>query len=180
MIFLSMGSNLSSPDGNFSRFENIDSAIKILLSYGYKLVKKSSFYETPSYPDNNKPKFINVVISLKSKNINISDEDTVKELMHAIIQIENKYGRKRKKKNEPRSIDIDIIDYNGKILEIKLTESETIKVPHKRLYMRNFVLFPLKEISPDWIHPLSRKNINELIDELSEIDKKSILKIQHT
>ena len=100
--------------------------------------------------------------------------------MHTIILIENKYGRKRKKKNEPRSIDIDIIDYNGKILEIKLTESETIKVPHKRLYMRNFVLFPLKEISPDWIHPLSRKNINELIDELSEIDKKSILKIQHT
>ena len=180
MIFLSMGSNLSSPDGSFNRFENIDSAIKILLSFGYELIKKSNFYETPSYPNESEPKFINVAISLKNKNINISDEDSVRELMRKIILIENKYGRKRTKKNEPRCIDIDIIDCNGKIIEFKLADSTTIKVPHERLSMRNFVLFPLQEISPDWIHPLSRKNINQLIDELSEIDKKSILKVQHT
>ena len=180
MIFISLGSNLPSSGDNFNRFENIDSTIKTLSSNGYTIIKKSSYYETPSYPDKNNPKFINVTISLKSKNSDVSEEDIAKRLMYLIIQIENRYGRKRNKKNEPRSIDIDIIDLNGKILEFKLSNKETIKIPHERLSLRNFVLFPLKEICPDWIHPLTRKNIDDLIDELSEIDKKSILKVQHT
>ena len=68
MIFLSLGSNLPSLNGNFNRFENIDSTIKILTSSNYALIKKSSYYETPSYPDKNNPKFINVAISLKKTN----------------------------------------------------------------------------------------------------------------
>ena len=100
--------------------------------------------------------------------------------MHTIVQIENRYGRKRNKKNEPRSIDVDIIDFNGKVFEFILTGGETIKIPHERLALRNFVLFPLKEICPNWIHPLTRKNIDHLIGELSEIDKKSILKVHRT
>ena len=180
MIFLSLGSNLPSPDGNSNRFENIDFTIKILSSNNYTLIKKSSYYETPSYPDKNNPRFINIVISLENKKTGASEKDEVKKLMHTIVQIENRYGRKRNKKNEPRSIDVDIIDFNGKVLEFILTGGETIKIPHERLALRNFVLFPLKEICPNWIHPLTRKNIDHLIDELSEIDKKSILKIQRT
>ena len=180
MIFLSLGSNLKSPDGNFNRFENIDSAIKTLISYGYSVIKKSSYYETPSYPNKNNPKFINIAISFKCKKQDISPKDQTKKLMNIIIQIENKYKRIRNKKNAPRSIDIDIIDYNGNVLEFKLTDKETIKIPHERLSLRNFVLFPLKEICPYWIHPLTRKSIDDLINELSEIDKKSILKVQHT
>ena len=104
----------------------------------------------------------------------------LKRLMEGILKIENIFGRKRNKKNEPRSIDVDIIDYNGKVLELSFMNSEKIKIPHERLYLRNFVLFPLKEICPDWIHPLTRKNIDDLIGELSEIDKNSILKVQQT
>ena len=180
MIFLSLGSNLPSLNENLNRFENINSAIKILSSNNYALVKRSSYYETPSYPDKNDPKFINVAISLKIKKNGSSTKDEVKRLMHTIVQIESRYGRKRNKKNEPRSIDVDIIDYNGSILEFISTGGETIKIPHERLSLRNFVLFPLKEICPDWIHPITRKNIDHLIDELSEIDKKSILKVQRT
>ena len=180
MIFLSLGSNLPSPDGASNRFENINSTIKIISSNNYTVIKKSSYYETPSYPDKNNPKFINVVISLKNNESNISENDDIKKLMHIIVQIESTYGRKRNKKNEPRSIDVDIIDYNGQILEFSLNNGETIKTPHERLSLRNFVLFPLKEICPDWIHPVTRKNIDHLTGELSEIDKKSILKIQRT
>jgi len=180
MIFLSLGSNLSSGDGKFNRFQNIDSTIKILSSYNYELIKKSSYYETPSYPDKNNPKFINVVISIKNKNSNMPEKIELKRLMEGILKIENIFGRKRNKKNEPRSIDVDIIDYNGKVLELSFMNSEKIKIPHERLYLRNFVLFPLKEICPDWIHPLTRKNIDDLIGELSEIDKNSILKVQQT
>ena len=180
MILLSLGSNLPSGDGKFSRFENIDSTIKIISSDNYTLIKKSGYYETPSYPDKSNPKFINVVISLKSEDMNISEKDDVKRMMNIIAKIENSYGRKRNKKNEPRSIDVDIIDYKGKVLEFITNMGEKIKIPHERLNLRNFVLFPLKEICPGWIHPSTRKNIDDLIDELSEIDKKSILKVCQT
>ena len=180
MIFLSLGSNLPSPDGNSNRFENIDSTIKIISSNNYTLIKKSSYYETPSYPDKNNPKFINVIISLKSKESSISQKDDVKKLIHIIVQIENTYRRKRNKKNEPRAIDVDIIDYNGKILEFRLNSGELIKIPHERLNLRNFVLFPLREICSNWIHPATGKNIDELIDALSDDDKKSILKVEYT
>ena len=62
MILLGLGSNLSSSFGN--RFENIDMAISYLQSHKIKLIKKSSFYETPSYPDIRNPKFINTIITI--------------------------------------------------------------------------------------------------------------------
>ena len=169
MTILALGSNLSSNFGN--RFQNIDIAISYLESYSIKVKKKSSFYETPSYPNKNDPMFVNVVIEVST---NLSPID----LASVVIFIEEKLERKRGKKNEPRTCDIDIIDYNGQIIDFKYKEL-VFTVPHTKLTARNFVLFPLKEICPDWIHPLTRKNIDELIDGLSEIDKKSILKVEH-
>jgi len=180
MIFLSFGSNLPSPDGATNRFENIDTAISILFSHGYTTIKKSSFYETPSYPDHKNPKFINVVTSVKDETPSESDENTLDRLISMIGLIEDMYGRKRVKKNEPRSIDIDIIDFNGRVLDYKSSDSKIIRVPHERLGLRNFVLFPLREICPEWFHPKTGKKIDELIDELTDIDKKSILKVQYS
>ena len=115
MIILSLGSNLSS-NLNHSRFENINNALSSLYENGFKKVRKSNFYETPSYPDKTKPKFINIIISLeyngKKKNINVLDH-----LIFLIFDIENKAGRIRTKKNDPRVIDIDIIDYNNQVID---------------------------------------------------------------
>ena len=72
MVILGLGSNLSSSIGN--RFDNIDLSILYLENYGIKLIKKSSFYETPSYPDEKNPKFINVVINVST---NFSPPDPV-------------------------------------------------------------------------------------------------------
>ena len=180
MIFLSFGSNLPSLDGIRNRFENIDDAISILSAHGFTTTKRSSYYETPSYPDNNNPKFINAIASLKEETPSESHEGTLEGLIYMISLIEGKYGRKRDKKNEPRSIDIDIIDLNGRVLDYKTSDSKTIKIPHERLALRNFVLFPLREICPEWFHPKTGKSIDELIDELSDIDKKSILKVQYS
>ena len=180
MIFLSFGSNLASPDGATNRFENIDTAINTLDTHGFIPTNKSSYYETPSYPDQKNPKFINVVISVKELIPQESGEGTLESLICMIDLIENMYGRKRDKKNEPRSIDIDIIDFNGKVMDYKTSDSKTIKIPHERMALRNFVLFPLREIYPEWIHPITEKKIDELIDALSDDDKKSILKIKYT
>ena len=167
MIFLGIGSNLSSSYGD--RFYNIDLSISYLESYGILLVKKSSYYETPSYPDISKPKFINVVNSVKT---NLPPVD----LMSVLIFIERKLERERKEKNDPRTCDIDILDYKGQIITSEYEDNE-FTIPHKKLFFRNFALYPLKEISPKWKHPETNEFIDDLIDKLSSEQKNSILKI---
>ena len=168
MIFLSLGSNLSSKLGD--RFDNLLEAISHIQNIGINLDKKSSFYETPSYPDKNNPKFINIMISVKS---NFSPG----ELMSELIDIEKKLGRKRVKKNEPRTCDIDIIDYKSMIINTKHKNKKLI-IPHQKLESRNFVLFPLEEIAPNWQHPKTKEFISTIISKLSAEDRKSVLKIK--
>jgi len=170
MIILSLGSNLSSKFGD--RFKNLEIAMNYLEGYGILIEKKSSFYETPSYPNTNDPKFINVIISVKTKLPPI-------DLMSVLIHIEEKLGRKRNKKNDPRTCDIDIIDYEQKIINFKYRDLDLI-VPHERMRSRNFVLFPLIEIMPNWIHPQTKENISDIIKKLSNEDRKSVLKVNKT
>ena len=156
MIFLGIGSNLSSSFGD--RFKNIDLAISFLETYKINIIKKSSFYETFSYPNKNNPKFINSVIAVETKLPPV-------DLMSVLIFVEEKLERKRSKKNDPRTCDLDIIDYNYQIMNFKYRDLE-LTLPHKEMTNRNFVLYPLREIYPNWIHPLTKKNINVLIKDL--------------
>ncbi len=168
MIILSLGSNLSSKFGN--RFDNLQKAINCLINEGIIIIKQSSFYETPSYPDPKNPKFINMTVSIQS---NLSAE----KLMLLLISIEEKLERKRFKKNAPRTCDIDIIDFENKILNLSFNNLN-LTIPHKDLTLRNFVLFPLKEISPNWKHPKTNESIDTLIQNLPVHDRNSILKVQ--
>ena len=156
MIYIGIGSNLSSSFGD--RFKNIDLAVSLLKNEKIKLIKKSSFYETFSYPNKKDPKFINIVISIESDLSPVN-------LMSILIKIEEKLERKRKIKNEPRTCDLDIIDYKNKVMNVKFNDSE-LMIPHKDASKRNFVLYPLKEISPNWTHPVTKKNIDFLINDL--------------
>ena len=168
MFLLGLGSNLSSSFGD--RFENLNLAISYLETYQIKIINRSSFYETPSYPDIKNPKFINLVVDVSTY---LPPED----LASVLIFVEEKLERKRIKKNEPRTCDIDIIDYNGKVMEFTY-KNLIFKVPHERLIYRNFVLFPLQEIVPKWVHPKNKDSIDVLINKLPNEDKKSILKIK--
>ena len=168
MIILSLGSNLPSKFGD--RFDNLNLAITFLESCGILIDKKSSFYETPSYPDKNNPKFINTIVSV---NTSLPPVD----LLSVLIYIEEKLERKRNKKNEPRTCDIDIIDYNDKIINLNYKNLK-LEIPHKELSSRNFVLFPLFEIFPNWQHPKTGDSISSLIDKLNKYDRKSILKVK--
>ena len=167
MIILGLGSNLNSSFGD--RFNNINLALRHIVSHNIKILKRSSFYETPAYPNNKDPKFINIVIEVST---NLSPTELASVIMH----IEEKLERKRDRKNEPRTCDIDIIDFNKQIIDFKYKKLD-FRVPHENLTFRNFVLIPLKEILPNWKHPRNKETIDSLIDKLSNIDKKSILKI---
>ena len=168
MILLGLGSNLSSSFGD--RFQNIDLAVSALEGYGIQLKKKSSFYESLSYPNKKNPKFINIVIEIET---HLPPED----LASVLIFIEESLERKRKEKNDPRTCDIDIIDYNSQIIDFKYKNLE-FTVPHKKLIYRNFILYPLREILPNWKHPKTKELISVLIKNIPKEDKNSILKIK--
>tara|TARA_Y100001970_G_C13749362_1_gene610217 strand:- start:98 stop:610 length:513 start_codon:yes stop_codon:yes gene_type:complete len=163
MIYLNIGSNLSSKEGG--RKNNILKAITYLKKLKLNLIKISSFYETPSYPNNSDPKFINLCVKLEC-NLKAS------ELLNEIKKIEKKLGRIRSKKNEPRTCDIDIIDFNGEIIK-----NDDFEVPHPRLHLRNFVIYPLKEIEPDWSHPIFDKKIDSFFQELDKNSHNEITRL---
>ena len=170
MIFVGIGSNLNSSFGD--RFKNINFALSFLESYQINIIKKSNFYETPSYPNNKDPKFINIVASISTTLPPV-------DLASVLLFIEEKLERKRNFKNEPRTCDIDLLDYNGQVIDFNYNNLD-FTVPHKELSQRNFALIPLREISPNWKHPKTNESIDLLIDKLSNKDKNSILKIQYS
>jgi 2-amino-4-hydroxy-6-hydroxymethyldihydropteridine diphosphokinase len=157
-IYLGIGSNLG------SRIINIEKAKSFLLENNINFVSISGYYETPSWPNPRNPKFINIVLKIKTSLKPI-------ELLNLCKSIEVKLGRKKSTKNSPRQCDIDIVDYNGLILQDRLI------LPHKMMHKRNFVLFPLFEIDKEWFHPIMKVNIKKLILSLSDSDIRYIKQI---
>ena len=153
MIHINIGSNLDSKYG--SRFENINLSISLLVESKVEILKNSNFYETPSYPNQRFPKFLNV-------GMVINYENNFHKLLHLFKIIEKKLGRIRSKKNDPRIIDIDIIDFKKKVKKTK-----ELTLPHPKCHLRNFVLYPILQIDPNWSHPILKKNVQILINKLS-------------
>ena len=164
MIHLNIGSNLDSKYG--SRFENISIAINLLINLRIKIKKISNFFETPSYPNKRYPKFLNIgmIIDYDGNYLNLLKE---------IKSIEKKLGRIRTTKNNPRIIDIDIIDFRS---EVK--KSKKFTLPHPKCHLRNFVLFPILQIDPNWSHPIFKKNAKFFINKLSQKSRIEITRLQ--
>ena len=161
IVYLSIGSNL----GN--RNKNINSAKFKLQSNNIIISKCSSNYESLSWPNPKFPKFINIVIKIKT----FFNE---RELLLICNKIENELGRIRSKKNEPRTCDIDIIDYNRKVCKIE--GKNFLNLPHPEISNRNFVLLPLYEISKNWKHPKTQISIIKLINRLKIDDLRALKK----
>ena len=159
--YLAIGSNL----GN--KIANIHMAMSELEKNKIKIKKISSHYLSKSWPNPLMPSFINIVIKIETVLIPL-------ELLKICNFIELKLGRTRSKKNDPRTCDIDIIDYEKKILNIR---SNKLIIPHPEMTKRNFVLLPLFEIDRSWKHPESKINIVNLINSLPIKDLRSIKKI---
>ena len=157
-IYLGIGSNLG------DKKKNIENTKLILIKNNINMLETSSFYESLSWPDPKKPKFLNIVVKIQT---NLSPL----ELIRKCNKIEVKLGRKKRLKNSPRKCDIDIIDYKSKKIDGELI------LPHPRMHERNFVLFPLFEINKDWKHPILKLNIKQLISTLSNSDIRTINKI---
>jgi 2-amino-4-hydroxy-6-hydroxymethyldihydropteridine diphosphokinase len=161
LAYLAIGSNL----GN--KISNIEITKFELEEYKIKILKSSSNYMSESWPDPSMPNYVNAVIKVKT---NLAPM----ELLKICNLIEFKLGRVRSEKNAPRVCDIDIIDYDKKILNEKNRE---LILPHPRINKRNFVLLPLFEVDKSWKHPKSNINIVNLINSLPVRDLRSIKQI---
>ena len=158
MIYLGIGSNL----GN--RKINIEKAKFRISQNKIKILQSSNYYESLSWPNPKNPKFLNIVVKIKTHL-------TPSKLIKKCKEIETRLGRKKMPKNSPRVCDIDIIDFKNQRVENDLI------LPHPRMHTRNFVLLPLFEIDKDWEHPVLKLNIKKLISSLSNSDIRSIKQI---
>ena len=164
MILLNIGSSLDTIEGD--RLFNLKRSLELLKLENIKIIKLSSIYETPSYPNKKNPKFLNLGLEIKCNYTPIN-------LIKRFNKIEKKLKRARGVKNQPRTCDIDLIDYEGKVFN-----SKELTTPHPKAHLRNFVLFPIKEISPKWIHPMLNKKIDLLIKKLSYKLRNEITRIK--
>jgi len=157
-IYLGIGSNL----GN--KKKNIEKAKFDLLENNIRILRSSDYYESLSWPNPQNPKFLNIVLEVRTSLKPL-------ELLSVCKKIEKKLGRKKSVRNSPRMCDIDILDYN------KRSINNDIILPHPRMHKRNFVLLPLFEINKDWVHPVLKNHIKGLILSLSSRDIRSIKQI---
>jgi 2-amino-4-hydroxy-6-hydroxymethyldihydropteridine diphosphokinase len=147
IVYLSLGSNLD------DRAANLRTAINKLSDLG-AVKAVSSFYETEPVGLTAQPWFLNCAVKLDT-------EKMPRQLITAILNLEQAMGRQRKQKNGPRIIDIDILLFGTSIIETK-----GLTVPHPRMHERRFVLEPLAEIAPDVRHPIFKRSARELRDAL--------------
>ena len=164
MKILALGSNLRYK--NNSPIKNIELAYKCIEKFDIKIINKSYIYKSEPYPNKFDPFFFNSVISI---NTNLKPF----ELLKNILEIEKFFGRIRKKKNCPRTLDIDIICYDNLILK-----KEKLKIPHPLLHKRPFVILPMMDLDENWKHPVLFKTINQLIREFKPEELNKVKKIK--
>jgi 2-amino-4-hydroxy-6-hydroxymethyldihydropteridine diphosphokinase len=116
-----------------------------------KLVKRSSFYRTAPLLFTDQPWFINSVVLCET-------DLRPKELLALIHQIERDFGRIRQARWGPRTLDLDLLAFGDHHLDLA-----SLTIPHPRLHQRRFVLEPLLEIDPDWVHPTLKVGARELL-----------------
>ena len=141
---LSIGSNLE------DRSLNLRTAYQLIEEKVGPISRKSSVYESEAWGEENQPCFLNQIILAQT------DLDPF-QLLDALKSIEVEMGRKKNTRWASRNIDLDILFYEDQVIRTK-----ELIIPHKEIQNRNFILVPLVEVLPEFIHPVSKKSIRSL------------------
>jgi 2-amino-4-hydroxy-6-hydroxymethyldihydropteridine diphosphokinase len=153
MILIALGANIPSHVG--APVQTLDAALAELGKRGVKVVAVSPYYVTPAWPDPADPSFVNAVAQIDT---NLSPAG----LLALLHELETAFGRARSVRNAPRTLDLDILDYDSRV------QAGVPDLPHPRMTERGFVLIPLADVAPDWRHPGSGQTISELVAALPD------------
>jgi 2-amino-4-hydroxy-6-hydroxymethyldihydropteridine diphosphokinase len=159
-IFIALGANQAYRSSG--PLENLQSALKALESAGITICCTSRAWRSPAWPDPADPPYVNACAE-------VATDLSAVELMALLHSIEASHGRRRTVKNAPRTLDLDLIDYRGRVLG-SATDADLV-LPHPRAVDRAFVLLPLQDIAPDWRDPVSGMNLDALITRLPRADQ---------
>lgn len=146
--YVSLGSNLGDRAGNLLL------AVRGLLEASFTVFRLSGIYETEPYGVTKEHEnYLNMVAEIHLHNV------TQTQMMARMMRIEYLLGRRFKGENKPRTIDLDLLFFGDTI-----SENENLQIPHPRLHLRNFVLVPMAEIAPHFVHPVFGSTIQELLE----------------
>ena len=154
VILLGLGANLPSARGGSPR-ETLLAALKALEAEGVRVLARSRWYDSAAWPDPSQPRYWNAVAAVETA----LDPVSLLALLH---RVEESFGRVRGARNAPRTVDLDLLDYEGRVRN----GPEAPVLPHPRMAERGFVLLPLRDIAPDWHHPVSGASVDALISAL--------------
>ena len=139
-VFVALGSN---DKGAFaSVVEQLEAALDHFPAHGLRVLARSSWWRSQAWPDPNDPPFLNGVVQVRA-------DLTPLEVMAALAAIEAEFGRTRGRRNAPRTLDLDLVAYGDVVID-----DARLILPHPRAAQRLFVMGPLAEIAPDWVHPV--------------------------
>jgi 2-amino-4-hydroxy-6-hydroxymethyldihydropteridine diphosphokinase len=155
-VYIGLGANLPSPEHGTPR-ETLDAAVHALEARGLRVIARSALYESEPVPVSDQPWYLNAVIEFATD----LDASATLSLLHSV---ENAFGRIRAVRNEPRVLDLDLLDHRGAVRK----GPDSPLLPHPRLADRAFVLLPLRDIAPQWRHPVSGRTVGELLESLPE------------
>ena len=151
MILIGLGANIPSPAGPPEA--TLKAALNALTERRIQIASVSHAYRTPAWPVPSDPEYVNQVAALITPL-------PPAELLAILHEVEMSFGRKRSEKNAPRTLDLDLLDYDGRV------ELGPPELPHPRLESRSFVLIPLRDVAPAWRHPVSGCSVDALIASL--------------
>ena len=151
-VYMLLGSNLGDREMMMQQaVERIEAELGVISA-------RSAYYETEPWGNTDQPPFINMAIAVRTLMPPL-------EVLETALNIENSLGRKRLVRWGSRTIDIDLIFYADDIIAIE----DKLYIPHPEMQNRRFVLEPLAEIAADYIHPVLKKSIKELLQSLTDI-----------
>jgi 2-amino-4-hydroxy-6-hydroxymethyldihydropteridine diphosphokinase len=151
-IFIGLGANIPSVAGPPAA--TLNAALAALAQAGIEITAVSPFYETEAWPDPAEPRFLNGAAAIRT----FLQPFALLTLLH---EVETTFGRKRSTPNAQRSLDLDLLDYAGVVLD------GPVILPHPRIAQRRFVLEPLQAVAPDWRHPVSGEGLDALLKALA-------------
>ena len=155
-VYIGLGANLPSPEYGTPR-ETIEAAIAALQAKGLAVVARSAFYESEPVPVSDQPWYLNAVVE-------VATDLSAREVLALLHSVENAFGRVRAIRNEARVLDLDLLDHRGIVRD----GPDSPLLPHPRLTDRAFVLMPLRDIAPQWRHPVNGRSLAELLESLPE------------